>query len=186
MVKKYPNGKASSHLHSLEPGQTQFFAFAPPCRGYYWLPNKHSHVYLLAGGAGITPMYQLIQGVLNDPEDRTKITLVHGVNTKDDFVLSEELDGFKTRFPDRFNVVRTVSSVEDDGTAPSSFHKGHITEPLLRQVMKGLAEGSVKVFVCGPPGMEASLLGSNRRCGNGNGMGILGRLGYTKEQIYKF
>lgn len=172
MVKKYANGKASSHLHSLEPGQSLYFA--GPLKGYAWSPNKHSHIYLLAGGAGITPVYQLIQGALKHPEDRTKMTLVFGVNTEDDLVLRDELEDFRKRYPDRFDVVYTVSSSAENTYSP--FRHGHITESLLRQVMKEPEENS-KVLICGPPAMEASLTGSN---------GILAKLGYTKGQIYKF
>ncbi|KAL4890117.1 protein kinase [Aspergillus ambiguus] len=52
MAKRYPNGKASSHLHSLVPGDS--LTFAATLNGYPWVPNKFSQVYLIAGGAGIT------------------------------------------------------------------------------------------------------------------------------------
>lgn len=42
--------------------------------------KKYCHITLIAGCAGITPIYQLIQGVLRNPEDSTKITLGFGVN----------------------------------------------------------------------------------------------------------
>lgn len=182
MVKKYPNGKASSHLHSLEPGQS--VTFAGPVKGFPWSPNKFSHVYLLAGGAGITPIYQLIQGILNNPEDKTKMTLVFGVNTEEDLVLRDELDGFKKRFPDRFNVVYTVSDpskTADGSSSPfnPSYKQGRITESLLKEVMKGPDEKNIKIFVCGPPAMEASLTGYRNQ-------GILGKLGYRKDHIHKF
>ncbi|RAO68288.1 uncharacterized protein BHQ10_004300 [Talaromyces amestolkiae] len=183
LVKKYPGGKASSHLHSLQPGEA--LTFVVPLKGYAWTPNRHSHIYLLAGGAGITPMYQLIQGVLKNPEDRTKVTLVFGVNSKEDVVLREELDAFESQYPDRFKVVYTISS-NNTATEGESHHfkQGRITESLLRSVMKSDEEG-VKVFVSGPPAMEAALMGSNG-WGNSGAGGILGKLGYTKDQIYKF
>ena len=182
MVKKYPNGKSSTHLHTLQPGQSLSFLTSLP--GYPWTPNKHSHIYLLAGGAGITPIYQMIQGILQNPEDKTRMTLVFGANTESDLVLREELDRFKARFPGRFDVVYTVSSPVEDGKE-SKYRQGRITEELLRQVMKmPKEEEDVKVFVCGPPMMEKALVG--RGGWFGGEMGILGRLGYTKEQIYRF
>lgn len=188
LVKKYPDGKASSHLHSLQPGQTlSFLAF--PLKGYAWTPNRYSHVYLLAGGAGITPMYQLIQGALKNPTDRTKITLVFGVNTEDDLVLREELDGFEHRYPNRFNVVYTISNPPTKSESEyRHLERGRITESLLKRVMKQSDhhEDDVKVFVCGPPAMEAALMGSNGWFNSSSGGGILGQLGYTKDQIYKF
>ena len=174
MVKHYPNGKASTHLHSLVPGDTLTFATA--LKGFAWTPNKFPQVYLVAGGAGITPIYQLIQGILNNPNDKTKINLVFGVNTEQDLLLREELEQYKQRFPDRFSYIYTVSHpTEKDSALP----KGYINEELLRDVMKGSDESS-HVFVCGPPGMEDYLVGSRRA------EGILGRLGFKKDQIYKF
>jgi cytochrome-b5 reductase len=54
-------------------------------------------------------MYQLIRGILKNPEDRTKITLVSGVNTEKDILLRPELEGLAERFPGRFEYLFTVS-----------------------------------------------------------------------------
>ncbi|KAJ5172428.1 hypothetical protein N7492_005021 [Penicillium capsulatum] len=175
MVKKYPNGKSSTHLHSLKPGDTLTFAAA--LKGFPWTPNKFSQVYLIAGGAGITPIYQLVRGILENPNDKTKINLVFGVNTEQDLLLRDELEEYRNRFPDRFNYLYTVSHPQEQG---SPLRKGYVTEELLRNVVQDPGKDT-HVFVCGPPGMEDSLVGS--RCAPG---GILGRLGFTKEQIYKF
>jgi cytochrome-b5 reductase len=43
----------------------------------------------------------------------------------------------------------------------------------------------MKVFVCGPPGMEAALVGAGG-FGRGGAGGILEQLGYTKDQVFKF
>lgn len=175
MVKKYPNGKASTHIHSLVPGDTLTFAAA--LKGHAWTPNQARQVYLIAGGAGITPIYQLAQGILNNPADKTKIRLVFGVNTERDLLLREELEAFKTRFPDRFDYVYTVSHPEDVQVG-GDFRKGYVTEELLRGVVR--ADGDAMVFVCGPPAMENELVGPSGRAG------ILARLGFEKGQIVKF
>ena len=175
MVKHYPNGKASTHLHSLKPGDT--LAFAAAIKGFSWVPNKFSQVYLIAGGAGITPIYQLIQGILNNPDDKTKVNLVFGVNTEQDLLLREELEQYKKRFPDRFNYLYTVSHPTEES---SPLRKGYVTEELLRDVVQGSGKDT-KVFVCGPPSMEDSLVGSRSAP-----QGILARLGFNKDQIYKF
>lgn len=175
MVKQYPNGKASSHIHSLAPGDTLTFMAA--LKGFPWTPNKFSQVYLIAGGAGITPIYQLVQGILSNPEDKTKINLVFGVNTEQDLLLRDELEQYRRQFPDRFNYLYTVSQPKEEG---SGLRKGYVTEELLKEVMQGPDRESSHVFVCGPPGMEGSLVGSR------NAPGILSRLGFGKDQIYKF
>ncbi|OJJ34677.1 hypothetical protein ASPWEDRAFT_39754 [Aspergillus wentii DTO 134E9] len=173
MVRKYPNGKASTHIHSLAPGDTLTFLTA--LKGFPWSPNKFSQVHLIAGGAGITPIFQLIQGILDNPADKTKINLIFGVNNEQDLLLREELESYKTRFPDRFNYIYTISHPKEEN---SPYRKGHVTEELLKTAVT--VDKDSHVFVSGPPAMEASLLGSR------SAPGILSRLGFAKGQIYQF
>ena len=172
-MKKYPNGRASGHMHSLKPGDS--LSVAGPMRGYSWRVNECDQVNLIAGGAGITPIYQLLQGILNNEEEKTKVKLIFGVNTDQDVLLKDELDAFERRFPDRFKVVYTIS--KPSGNSP--FRQGRVTKELLKEE---LVENG-KVFVCGPPAMEASLMGTRGVWGK---KGILEELGYSRQQIHKF
>ena len=178
IVKKYPGGKASTYLHSLTPGESLRFALV--LRGYRWIPNKYTHVTLIAGGAGITPMYQLARGILCNPEDRTKVTLVFGVNSDEDMLLKVEFDDLERRFPDQFKAVYTVSHPVEGST----FRKGYVTKNLLEEF--GVRpEKDTKVFICGPPAMEAALLGNLASRSKG-AKGILEQIGYRKDQVHKF
>jgi cytochrome-b5 reductase len=178
LVKKYPEGKASTHLHSLQPGDSLFFAF--PIKAYTWEPNRYEHITLIAGGAGITPLYQLIQGILNNPTDRTKMTLVFGVNTENDILLRDEFESYQKQFPDRFKVVYTVSSNSIEKTS-TEFRNGRVTKELLKELLPSSSGNDTKVFLCGPPAMEDALTGKRR-----GESGILGELGYRKDQVFKF
>ncbi|KAJ4266024.1 hypothetical protein NW762_003997 [Fusarium torreyae] len=173
LVKKYPNGRGSGYLHSLQPGDKLFFATTLP--GYNWKPNSFSHITLIAGGCGITPIFQLAQGILRNPQDKTSMTLVFGVNTDEDVLLKKELDGFAKEFPDRFKVAYTVSNPKEG----SLMRKGRVDKELLQEVLPAPERGDTKVFVCGPPAMEEALVGKW-------GRGVLGQLGYGKNQIHKF
>lgn len=121
-------------------------------------------------------MYQLIQGILSNPEDKTSISLVFGVNSDADVLLKPEFQEFEKRFPGRFKAVYTVSNPAED----SPFRKGYVTKELLEDVLGGERKSEAKVFVCGPPAMEKALLGGRRE------EGILEKLGYRKSQIHKF
>lgn len=148
---------------------------------FKWRPNEFENVNLIAGGAGITPIFQLMQGILNNPEDRSKIKLIFGVNTDKDLVLKQELDNFERKFPDRLQIVYTVSN-PDDG---SPFPKGKVTKELLEREMVGDKNSkATKVFLCGPPAMEASIFGSKGWVSNQKG--VLEELGYTSDQVHKF
>ncbi|KAF4450926.1 hypothetical protein F53441_5987 [Fusarium austroafricanum] len=169
MVKKYPNGRGSGYLHSLKPGDSLYILTT--LAGYKWKPNTFSHITLIAGGCGITPIYQLAQGILRNPEDKTRMTLVFGANSDEDVLLKKELDAFAKEFPDRFSVKYTVSKpVEGSGV-----RRGRVDREILEDVVKG----TDKVFVCGPPGMEEALVGKR-------GGGVLGELGIGKGQIHRF
>ncbi|KAF4459337.1 oxidoreductase NAD-binding domain-containing [Fusarium albosuccineum] len=174
LVKKYPNGRASGHLHSLNPGDKLLFAAA--IRGYNWKPNSYKHITLIAGGAGITPIYQLAQGILRNPNDKTSMTLIFGVNSDEDVLLKQEFEQFTKEFPDRFKAIYTVSHPKEG----SPFRKGYVSEELLKEIVPSPTQQDTKVFVCGPPAMEASLVGKR------NSPGILNQMGFRKDQIYKF
>ena len=76
MIKKYPNGPMSTHLHDMVPGQR--LDVKGPLPKYPWTANKHDHIALVAGGTGITPMWQLCRAIFNNPADKTQVTLVFG------------------------------------------------------------------------------------------------------------
>ncbi|KGO46231.1 Riboflavin synthase-like beta-barrel [Penicillium expansum] len=179
LVKKYPNGRASGYLHSLQPGDT--LNIRGPMPGYRLKTNEFEHVNLIAGGAGITPMYQLIQGMLNNPDDKSKIKLIFGVNTDKDLVMKRELDAFENKFSDRLKVVYRVSDPVED----SPFTKGRVDKELLEAELLGPKDSkTTKVFLCGPPAMEASIFGS--KGWTYSQKGVLEELGYSKDRIHKF
>ena len=122
----------------------------------------------------------MLQGIFQNPDDKTNVTLVIGANSDQDILLKDKLDAFEKRHPGRLKVVYTVSNPAPD----SPFNKGYITHEVLRDAFDGNAKEDTKVFVCGPPAMEASLVGS-RRWSSGK-PGILEQLGYRRDQIHQF
>ena len=50
------------------------------------------HVGMIAGGTGITPMYQVAKALLQDPEEHTTISLIYANVTEEDILLKDELD----------------------------------------------------------------------------------------------
>lgn len=122
-------------------------------------------------------MVQLIRGIFSNPSEKTKVTLLFGINTDSDALFRSDFVKLEKEFPDRFNVVYTVTKPSSD----SSFHKGRVSKELIKDALSKFEGRTEKVFVCGPPAMEASLVGERR----GNG-GILGELGFEKDRIFKF
>ncbi|KAG8622873.1 hypothetical protein KVT40_009384 [Elsinoe batatas] len=110
LVKQYPNGKGSSHMHSLKPGDE---LKVKPIHEFDYKPNEYSHLTILAGGAGITPFVQLIRRVL-----------VFSNHTEDDILLKSE-----------FDVVSQPAS-----SADPKIHKGHVTRAIIEQALPARAE----------------------------------------------
>jgi cytochrome-b5 reductase len=183
MVKLYPNGKASGKMHSLVPGDEMTFK---QLQEFKYTPNEFSAMTFIAGGSGITPIYQLTRAILGNPSDGTKVRLVYANNTPEDILLKSEFDAMSKEFPGRFAVTYLVGKGEGEG---SGLKKGFVTKELLGEVMPKLeGEKNVKVLVSGPPAMTAAVAGKKGGFGwtQGGMRGILAELGYTKEQVHKF
>ncbi|PHH88566.1 hypothetical protein CDD83_7360 [Cordyceps sp. RAO-2017] len=183
LVKKYPDGPMSSHLHAMAPGQR--LEFKGPLPKYAWAANRHEHIALIAGGTGITPMYQLLRAVLANPDDRTRVTLVFGNLTEDDMLLRRELAELENRHPRRFRAFYTLDRPPRGWQGGSG---GHITKDLLKTVLPEPAAGdAAKIFVCGPPGLMKAISGAKvSPKDQGELDGALKELGYSKDQVYKF
>ncbi|KAF7938515.1 uncharacterized protein EAE98_000853 [Botrytis deweyae] len=181
LVKKYPNGVMSEHMHAMVPGQR--LDFKGPIPKYPWSANKHDHIALIAGGTGITPMYQLARAIFNNPADKTKVTLVFANVTEEDILLKREFEDLENTYPQRFRAFYVL----DNPPKSWSGGKGFIDKELLKTVLPEPKTENVKVFVCGPPGMYKAISGPKvSPSDQGELAGVLKELGYSKEQVYKF
>jgi nitrate reductase (NAD(P)H) len=112
-------------------------------------PRKAGRLAMVAGGSGITPIYQVIQAVLRDqPEDKTEMHLVYANRTEDDILLRAELDRWAAEYPDRLKVWYVVSQVKrlDEW----KYSVGIVTEAVLREHVPEGGDGTL-ALVCGPP-----------------------------------
>merc|ERR1711939_1185619 len=160
VVKKYPKG---------------------PIPKYPYEANKHDHVAMIAGGTGITPMYQVARAIFKNPDDKTKVTLVYGNVSEEDILLKKELQDLENKYPQRFRAFYLLDNPPEGWQQG----KGFITKDVLKTVL--LKEGNLKLFVCGPPGMYKAISGpKNSPADQGELSGYLAELGYNKDQVYKF
>ncbi|KAK2736855.1 NADH-cytochrome b5 reductase [Myotisia sp. PD_48] len=181
IVKQYPDGPMSSHLHSMAVGQQ--LAFKGPIPKYEWEANKHDQLCMVAGGTGITPMYQLIRKIFSDPKDKTKVTLVYGNIAEEDIILKHELEALENTYPQRFRVFYLLDKPAE-GWAHGT---GYVSKELLKTVFPEPKTENLKIFVCGPPGLYKSVSGTKTSPKDqGELSGILKELGYNKDQVYKF
>lgn len=137
----------STHIHSLQPGDK--LEFKGPLPKYPYTANMHERLTLIAGGTGISPMYQLVRAVFNNPEDKTEVTLVFGNISEDEVLLKKELDHIATVHPRRFKTVYLLDkAAKEEGWATT----GYVTKELLKQVLPEPGSKNQKIFVSKPPG----------------------------------
>lgn len=181
IVKRYPNGPMSEHMHNMSPGQR--LDFKGPIPKYPWTPNKHDKIALIAGGTGITPMYQLCRAIFKNPDDKTQVTLVFGNVSEEDVLLKREFEDLEQKYPQRFRAFYLLDKPPADWPGA----KGFIGKELLKTVLPDPKEPNVKLFVCGPPGMYKAISGPKKSPSDqGEIAGYLKELGYSKDQVYKF
>lgn len=84
------DGKLTPYMSSLTPGQSHML-FKGPIPKFKYEANSFDRGLCIAGGSGITPMWQLITHSLDLPEDKTKWTLVFSNVTDKDICESSTL-----------------------------------------------------------------------------------------------
>ena len=156
IIKSYPprtDGKPGGmgrHLRSLKPGDS--IKMKGPWGKFAYNANEFEEVGMIAGGTGITPMFQIIQEILYNEDDNTKIKLLYANKSIDDILIKEKLDNLQKEFPTRFNVSYTVDK------APwwwqLSGETGFVTKQMVeRCVFSANNKQKFKIFVCGPQPM---------------------------------
>ena len=131
-------------------------------------------------------MYQLTRAIFNNPNDKTKVTLIFGNLTEEDILLKNEFADLENTYPQRFRAFYLLDNPPENWQSGT---KGHVHKELLKTVLpfepKDGANG--KIFVCGPPGLYKAVSGMKKSPQDqGELEGMLKELGYEKEQVYKF
>lgn len=110
LVKVYPDGVMSRHIDSLPIGAS--LDMKGPA-GYFKYPRGGlpgiSHLAMVGGGTGITPLISVLRELVNCPDDATKATLLYANRTEADILLRDELDRISQ--DKRVEVVHTLTRV---------------------------------------------------------------------------
>eukprot|EP01063_Lacrimia_lanifica_P015735 TRINITY_DN22403_c0_g1_i1.p1 TRINITY_DN22403_c0_g1~~TRINITY_DN22403_c0_g1_i1.p1 ORF type:complete len:324 (+),score=113.21 TRINITY_DN22403_c0_g1_i1:67-1038(+) len=177
LVKKYPDGKMGHHLHGLKKGDR--VQVKGPFQKLEIKPNQFAQVGCIAGGSGITPMFQVAMYLMKTPEDKTNVSLLYANVHHDDILMKKSLDMLST-VHNRCCVFHTVEN------APLGWRGaiGRVNKEMIKSKMPPPGQG--KVLVCGPPAMVAAVAGPKVKFEQGPLGGMLKELGYTEEDVYKF
>jgi cytochrome-b5 reductase len=160
---RFPDGgKMSQYMESMEIGD--FLDFRGPSgllvykgRGAFAIrsdkkaePRVKSvkQVGMVAGGTGITPMFQLIQEVLNDPNDKTRLYLLFANQSEDDVLIRDLLEDLHDKHSDQFKLWFTL----DRAAANWKYSEGFVNADMIREHLPPAGEDTL-ILSCGPPPM---------------------------------
>jgi len=159
---KFPDGgKMSQHLESMNIGDE--IAFRGPSGNLIYenkafkvrASKKEEHkvknaktVGMIAGGTGITPMLQLINQIIADPDDDKELALLYANQSEKDILCRDEIDILAANNPSCFKVWYTVDKAPEDW----QYSEGFISEEMISEHLFPPSEDSL-VLMCGPPPM---------------------------------
>eukprot|EP01053_Blabericola_migrator_P013494 Blabericola_migrator_1__13493@NODE_97_length_14383_cov_97_669181_g87_i0_p9_GENE_NODE_97_length_14383_cov_97_669181_g87_i0NODE_97_length_14383_cov_97_669181_g87_i0_p9_ORF_typecomplete_len254_score41_56NAD_binding_1/PF00175_21/2_1e30FAD_binding_6/PF00970_24/1_6e12NAD_binding_6/PF08030_12/8_8e08FAD_binding_9/PF08021_11/0_6FAD_binding_9/PF08021_11/3_2e03FAD_binding_9/PF08021_11/3_2e03_NODE_97_length_14383_cov_97_669181_g87_i050205781 len=180
IIKAYDAGQMSQFLVNQKLGD--IILILGPIPKLVYKTNAYKNIGMVCGGTGITPMWQIITEVLNNPDDHTVITLLYGSRFEDDIILRRELEDLAKAHPDQFKLYLFLSRPSDSWQGP----KGRIQKTTIVEYI-GEAKPGTMVMVCGTDQMVEDLAGpKGPNYTQGPLKGILKELGYTEDSVYKF
>ncbi|XP_052738642.1 NADH-cytochrome b5 reductase-like [Bicyclus anynana] len=122
VIKKYSNGLVSNYLFHLNIGQET--AWRGPYGSYNVEPNKFSKIIMLAQGTGIAPFVSIIQNILNNDEDMTRIILYYCCQDLNEILFRDELYEFNSYWNFSYKIFLSNTSEE-------SYMNKKYNEPLV-------------------------------------------------------
>lgn len=150
VVKCYPDGLLSGrYLAGLSIGDE--VEFRGPKGAMKYTKNLCRKLGMVAGGTGITPMYQLIRAICENDTDTTEISLIYANRSEEDILLREELETFARRYPKNFKLWYMLDSPPAEWT----YGSGYVDQTVLQERMPA-ASPDTKILLCGPPGMVSA------------------------------
>mmetsp|Transcript_9712 Transcript_9712/g.19763 ORF Transcript_9712/g.19763 Transcript_9712/m.19763 type:complete len:185 (-) Transcript_9712:28-582(-) len=184
MVRSYPKGILSSHMSKMSIGETLSFKHIPfnVKLQYPFYPQGCANLVMIAGGTGAAPMIQALHSLLGEGGEHgiKRINMIYGSKDEEGILAKDTLESWSANSSEKFTITHVLSR-EPPGTGYKGI-RGVIGKDVIEKVMEGMGE-DVRIWVCGPDGMYDSICGPR---GDENVGGVLGSMGFSKEQVYKF
>ncbi|KAK8966240.1 hypothetical protein KSP40_PGU014245 [Platanthera guangdongensis] len=159
LIKIYDGGLMTQYLESLPLGAAMEIngpagRIEYAGRGSFVIDGKTrrvTRVAMVAGGTGITPVYQIIRAMMREGDDLgIRMCLVYASRSEDDILMREDLDRWAREQPERLDVWYVVGEVRREEWG---YSVGMVTGGVLREhIPMGVEEESL-ALVCGPLAM---------------------------------
>jgi cytochrome-b5 reductase len=150
LIKTYEKGNISRHVSLLKVGDR--IRVKGPKGGFIYNNKLTGHLGMIAGGTGITPMYQIIRTSVWDAADATTINLIYANVNEEDILLRNELEHLHHNSAGRFNIFYVLNN-------PPPGWKGGVGFVTKEQVAHYMPsqEKDCKILMCGPPPMMSAM-----------------------------
>ncbi|XP_032511541.2 NADH-cytochrome b5 reductase-like [Danaus plexippus] len=102
IVKKYSQGLVSQYLFTLEKGHETLWR--GPYGHYNVLENKFKRIVMIAQGTGIAPFIYIIDQILNDEDNMTKLVLFFCCKSLNEILFRNELYEFKSYWNFQYHI----------------------------------------------------------------------------------
>lgn len=153
-------GKMSQAMEALPIGTGVDFKgpigkFGYRGRGVYYLNNQERRVkrfFMICGGSGVTPIFQVFRAVMRDDEDPTSCVVLDGNRLEEDILCREDLDALVVKGKGRGKVLHTLTQGNEQWTGL----RGRINAELVNQHC-GERDCETVVLICGPEALEKSI-----------------------------
>lgn len=106
---------------------------------------------MICAGSGITPVFQVLRAVMQDPEDNTRCVVFNGNRLVEDILCKDELDAFAAANVDRCKLLYTLTQAPEDWTGL----RGRISGELVKKHVPN--DGDTMALICGPEPLEKSI-----------------------------
>jgi len=152
------------------------------------IQNQKDEVVHICAGSGVVPSYSIIKHDLRVNE-KLKHTLVYSNKKHEDIIFDPELAQLEREFPDRLNVIHTLTREDNPQSFGENIRGGRISKDLLAEAI-GEPENTA-VFVCGPDHLPWQKKAAKEKGETlppsflSSALGYLDEIGVTKEQITK-
>ncbi|KGO37481.1 Cytochrome b5 [Penicillium expansum] len=147
VIKCYPDGLLTGkYLANLKVGDKSLFR--GPKGAMKYKKGLCKKIGMVAGGTGITPMYQLIRAICEDETDTTEVSLILANRSEEDILLRKELEAFANNYPKNFKFWYMLDKPPQNW----AYGKGFITRDVMTAKLPAPSPDT-KVMLCGPPGM---------------------------------
>lgn len=158
-TKERKGGKMTKAMDSLPVGHS--IDFKGPIGKFEYLgrgkcdingtERRVKRFFMICGGSGVTPIYQVFRAVMQDVEDDTHCIVLNGNRLVEDILCRENLDRFARDNESRCKLLYTLTQAPEEWTGL----RGRIGKKLLEEHVVPCQDAIV--LICGPEALEKSV-----------------------------